>query len=68
MKCMLILQLLQDPVCIVDPCAGTHSTGVAALTYGCNYIGFDKDPAAEVEHVCFNVGGFICVEPMLGGR
>jgi DNA modification methylase len=47
-KCMLILQSLQESVCIIDPCAGTHSTGVAALSYGCNYIGFDKDAAAEV--------------------
>ena len=54
MHCMLIFQSLQAPVCIVDPCAGTHSTGVAALTYGCNYVGFDKDAAAAVEHVCLN--------------
>ena len=39
---------MQDPVCFIDCCAGSHSTGVAAMMLGCHYVGFDIDPQSEV--------------------
>lgn len=34
------------PAVIIDPFGGTHSTGVAAMMCGCDYIGMDIDKAA----------------------
>ena len=35
------------PVIVIDPFAGTHTTGVAARAMGCPYIGFDKKPESK---------------------
>ena len=39
---------MQDPAIVIDPFAGTHSTGAAAHSMGCHYVGMDKDPASKV--------------------
>ena len=39
---------LQDPVCVLDPFAGTGSTGVAALRSGSFFIGNDSDDMIKV--------------------
>ena len=36
------------PAVVVDPFGGTHSTGVAAMMCGCDYIGMDIDKAARL--------------------
>ena len=34
-----------DDVLVLDPFSGSGTTGLAALQFGCNYIGFEIDPA-----------------------
>ena len=38
----------QDPIVVIDPFAGTGSTGIAALRTGSYFIGMDNDDLAVV--------------------
>jgi DNA modification methylase len=39
---------MQDPIVVIDPFAGTGSTGVAALRAGSYFIGMDNDEKCDV--------------------
>lgn len=41
----------QRPALIVDPFAGTGSTGIAAIRHGCDFIGIDKDEDAKYAYM-----------------
>lgn len=43
-RCIDALGRLGEDVVVLDPFSGSGTTGIAALTLGCSYIGFEIDP------------------------
>lgn len=48
MEYLCKLLKMPEPTTVLDPFAGSGSTGVAALGVGLNFLGFDNDPVASV--------------------
>ena len=54
----------QDPIVVIDPFAGTGSTGIAALRTGSYFIGMDSDDLCVVRSMLIfpsDVNAFIYV-------